>query len=162
NDAYSVDEDATLTVAAPGVLTNDSDLDGDSLTAVLVTGPTHTAGTGGSFTLHADGSFSYHADDHNNTRLNSSHMANDEAFDSPAATLRTTLSSPTRRSSDANDAYSVDEDATLTVAAPGVLTNDSDLDGDSLTAVLVTGPTHTAGTGGSFTLHADGSFSYHA
>ena len=35
-DSYSVDEDATLTVAAPGVLGNDTDVDGDALTAVLV------------------------------------------------------------------------------------------------------------------------------
>ena len=34
-------EDTVLTVAAPGVLGNDSDPDGDPLTAVLVTGPSH-------------------------------------------------------------------------------------------------------------------------
>jgi hypothetical protein len=39
NDAYSVDEDNTLTVAAPGVLGNDSDPDDDTLTAVLVSEP---------------------------------------------------------------------------------------------------------------------------
>jgi VCBS repeat-containing protein len=43
-----------LTVATPGVLGNDSDPDGDPLTAVLVTGPSH-----GSLTLNANGSFSY-------------------------------------------------------------------------------------------------------
>ena len=43
-----------LTVPAPGVLGNDSDPDGDPLTAVLVTGPSH-----GSLTLNANGSFSY-------------------------------------------------------------------------------------------------------
>jgi VCBS repeat-containing protein len=41
-------------VAAPGVLGNDSDPDGDPLTAVLVAGPSH-----GSLTLNANGSFSY-------------------------------------------------------------------------------------------------------
>ena len=42
--------------------------------------------------------------------------------------------------------------------APGVLGNDNDLDNpvSSLTAMLVTGPTNAA----SFTLNADGSFSY--
>ena len=40
--------------AAIGVLSNDSDPDGDTLTAALVSGPTY-----GSFLLHADGSFNY-------------------------------------------------------------------------------------------------------
>jgi PKD repeat protein len=36
DDAYATDEDVTLSVAAPGVLANDSDADGDPLTAVLM------------------------------------------------------------------------------------------------------------------------------
>lgn len=55
DDTYSTDEDTTLSVAAPGVLGNDSDPDGDALTAVLVSGPSSAA----SFTLNADGSFEY-------------------------------------------------------------------------------------------------------
>ena len=54
NDAYTLNENTTLTVAGPGVLGNDSDPDGDALTAVLVTPPAH-----GTVTLNADGSFSY-------------------------------------------------------------------------------------------------------
>jgi hypothetical protein len=55
--------------------------------------------------------------------------------------------------------YSVDEDGTLTVlAAQGVLANDTDADSDPLTAVLVTGP--AAGATASFTLNADGSFTF--
>src|SRR5207248_1125820 len=54
NDSYATNEDTTLTVAAPGVLANDSDADGDPLTAVLVSGPSH-----GTLTLASDGSFSY-------------------------------------------------------------------------------------------------------
>jgi VCBS repeat-containing protein len=53
-DAYTTAEDTALTAAAPGVLGNDADPDGDPLTAVLVTGPSH-----GSLTLNANGSFSY-------------------------------------------------------------------------------------------------------
>src|SRR5262249_55247264 len=41
-------------VAAPGVLGNDSDVDGDALRAALVSGPAH-----GALTLNADGSFTY-------------------------------------------------------------------------------------------------------
>ena len=40
-DNYTTAEDITLTVSAPGVLTNDTDGDGDTLTAVKVTNPSH-------------------------------------------------------------------------------------------------------------------------
>jgi hypothetical protein len=53
-DAYATDEDVTLTKAAPGVLANDADPNGDPLTAELVTGPAH-----GSLTLAPNGSFEY-------------------------------------------------------------------------------------------------------
>jgi len=42
------------------VLANDTDIDGGSLTAVLVTGPTH-----GTLTLQPDGSFVYDPDANN-------------------------------------------------------------------------------------------------
>ncbi|GAB4281467.1 MAG: hypothetical protein Kow0092_36770 [Deferrisomatales bacterium] len=53
-DFYTVIEDGALTVAAPGVLANDSDPDGDGLEARLVT----DAGRG-TLTLNSDGSFAY-------------------------------------------------------------------------------------------------------
>lgn len=54
NDAYSVDEDTTLNVVAPGVLDNNTDADGDSLTAIEVSSPSN-----GTLTLNANGSFTY-------------------------------------------------------------------------------------------------------
>ncbi len=57
NDAYSILEDATLTVtpATQGVLANDTDADlGDRLTAQLVSGPAH-----GTLQFHTDGTFIY-------------------------------------------------------------------------------------------------------
>jgi hypothetical protein len=54
--AYATDEDAPLSIAAPGVLTNDTDPDvSDTLTAVLDSGPSNAD----SFALNADGSFNY-------------------------------------------------------------------------------------------------------
>ncbi|SKB48751.1 gliding motility-associated C-terminal domain-containing protein [Sphingobacterium nematocida] len=54
NDSYIINEDVTLTVPAPGILANDTDVDSNTLTAVLVTGPTN-----GTLTLNANGSFAY-------------------------------------------------------------------------------------------------------
>jgi hypothetical protein len=51
NDTYSMAQNTTLNVAAPGVLANDS---GASLTATVVSQPTQ-----GTLTLNSDGSFSY-------------------------------------------------------------------------------------------------------
>ncbi|RMH70606.1 MAG: T9SS C-terminal target domain-containing protein, partial [Gemmatimonadetes bacterium] len=57
NDAYTADEDVLLSVAAPGVLSNDSDDNGDVLTAQLVSDVSH-----GTLTLNDDGSFTYQGD----------------------------------------------------------------------------------------------------
>ncbi|MCK7476763.1 MAG: cadherin-like domain-containing protein [Candidatus Moduliflexus flocculans] len=53
NDAYAANEGTMLGIAAPGVLANDTDADGDPLTASLV-GPAN-----GVLALNADGSFNY-------------------------------------------------------------------------------------------------------
>jgi hypothetical protein len=54
NDSYSVAAGSVLSVSAPGVLGNDSDADGDRITAALVTGPSQ-----GTLTLNPTGSFTY-------------------------------------------------------------------------------------------------------
>jgi uncharacterized delta-60 repeat protein len=54
NDSYTTPENAPLTVAAPGVLANDTDANGDTLSAFLVSGVSH-----GTLTLNANGGFSY-------------------------------------------------------------------------------------------------------
>ncbi|MBE3136023.1 MAG: tandem-95 repeat protein [Thermoplasmata archaeon] len=53
-DSYSTNEDTTLTIAAPGVLGNDNDPDGDTLTAVKVSNTTH-----GTVSLNSNGGFTY-------------------------------------------------------------------------------------------------------
>ena len=51
---YSTDENAVLNQAAPGVLGNATDIDGNPLTAILVSDVSH-----GTLVLNADGSFTY-------------------------------------------------------------------------------------------------------
>src|SRR5206468_4531191 len=54
NDSYTNAEDTVLSIPLPGVLGNDTDVDGDTLTAVLASNPTH-----GTLMLNPNGSFIY-------------------------------------------------------------------------------------------------------
>ena len=51
---FSIDEDNTLTVSAPGILGNDTDVEASMLTSILV-----STTTNGVVTLNPDGSFTY-------------------------------------------------------------------------------------------------------
>ena len=54
DDVYTAAAGQPLAISAPGVLGNDTDPNGDPLTAILVTGVSH-----GTLTLNANGSFTY-------------------------------------------------------------------------------------------------------
>jgi VCBS repeat-containing protein len=152
-DGYAVNEGDTLVVPAPGVLGNDTDSDSPSLTAVLVSGPAHAS----SFALNADGSFTYVHNGGEATTDSFTYKANDGTLDSNVVTVTITIN-PVNDApvAVADGPYNVVAGQTLNVPAPGVLGNDTDVDSPLLTAVLVTGPSNAT----SFTLNADGSFSY--
>src|SRR5206468_3052648 len=156
DDSYTTPEDTTLTVLAPGVLANDGDVDGDPLTAIAVSNPTH-----GSLTLNNDGSFTYIPALNYNGPDSFTYKANDGQADSPTnATVSITVTPVndppgTSGAVVADDSYTTPEDTTLTVLAPGVLANDGDVDGDPLTS-----PFATLFRSGSLTLNSDGSFTY--
>src|SRR6266850_1176965 len=86
DDSYTTPEDTTLTVNATGVLANDSDVDGDPLNAVLVSGPTH-----GTLTLNSDGSFSYTPALNYNGPDSFTYKANDGQADSAPAMVSITV-----------------------------------------------------------------------
>jgi VCBS repeat-containing protein len=247
DDVYAATEDGVLTVPAPGILGNDTDVDGDTLTAILASGPAH-----GSLILNANGSFTYTPSPNYNGTDSFTYRASDGTAQSAVATVRIEIEAVNDAPVAVNDAvsttedgavtfsvlandsdvdgaleltsfavviqpshgtiqmvdpatillrytpssdfhgtdtftysicdllgacdtavvivtvlavndgpvaladsYSVNEDTALTVTAPGVLANDSDADGGTLTAVLIAGPAH-----GSLTFNADGSFLY--
>jgi VCBS repeat-containing protein len=127
-DTVSGNED---TVIVGNVLSNDSDVDGDTLTANLVSGPAH-----GSLTLDADGSFSYTPDADWNGTDNFTYTANDGALDSNVATMTLTVNP-------VNDAPSMPSGpvttATENVAYSYTITG-SDVDGDVLSITATTLP----------------------
>lgn len=150
NDSYGTNQDTPLNISAAGVLSNDTDVDGNSLTATNAGTPSH-----GTLTLNADGSFLYTPDAGYVGGDSFTYTANDGTGDSVAATVSITVSDTNDVPVAAANSYATDEDTTLTVTAPGVLANDTDADGDSLTAIVVTGGSH-----GTVTLNSDGSFTY--
>src|SRR5213075_57041 len=127
-DSYSVNEDAPLNVSTPGVLANDTDVDGNVLTAVLVTNPTH-----GTLTLNANGSFDYQPNANFNGSDSFTYRASDGATNSSSATVTITVNPVNDPPAAGNDSYSVNEDTPLNVSTPGVLANDTDVDGNVLT-----------------------------
>ncbi|MFA6135503.1 MAG: Ig-like domain-containing protein, partial [Phycisphaerae bacterium] len=151
-DEYDVDEDGSLVVAADdGVLANDTDVEDDDLTAVLVADASH-----GDLTLNANGSFTYTPDANFNGVDTFTYRPNDGTDDGNVTTVTITVNAINDAPVGVADEYEVDEDGELVVnAGDGVLANDADVEDDELTAVLVDGPEN-----GDLTLNADGSFTY--
>lgn len=83
DDEYTVNEDTVLTVpAVQGLLANDSDSEGDTLTATLVTPPAN-----GQFVLAADGGFTYTPNLNYNGTESFTYVASDGSASSNVATI---------------------------------------------------------------------------
>ena len=150
-DAYeTVEETELIVAAAEGVLVFDVDLDGDTLTAELVTDVTH-----GTLIFAADGSFTYTPNVDFFGEDSFTYRATD-GTNLSAATLVTITVTPVNDAPTAvDDAYTVQEDGLLEIAAPGILENDIEVDLDNMIASLVINVEH-----GSLALLGDGSFTY--
>ncbi len=151
NDSYNVDEDGTLSVPAAGVLDNDIDVDGNTLSAALVSNVAQ-----GTLVLNLDGSFVYTPNADFNGSDSFTYTAGDGFANSGVATVNITVNSVNDVPVAVNDSYSVNEDVTLTVSsAAGVLSNDTDVENNTLTAILVSSTQN-----GSLALNNNGSFVY--
>lgn len=170
-DSYSLTEGTTLTVAAPGVLANDT-----LNTAVLAscgpsTGAEITAlgsafqtANGGSLTLSAGGGFTYTPANAFRGTDTFRYVLRNAGGSSPATVTIVV------RAADAaavDDAYSTAPESSLSVPAPGVLTNDTLAGGRIVSFGATTGNEQSSLTtstatarGGTITLRQDGSFTY--
>ncbi len=173
DDSVTTIINSFLTQASPGVLDNDTDVDGDVLivTSFLINGITYAAGetasiTEGTITITEDGSYSFTP---NQGYLGAVSLINYTISDgvlTSSANLNISVI-PAPEPPVARDDYDTAEiNTTLTVPAPGVLVNDTDANEENqleVTLFLVNGASFNAGqtanfTEGSMTINADGSY----
>src|SRR5205085_2425852 len=109
----------------------------DALTAVLVSGPAH-----GALTLNADGSFVYTPDALYHGADSFTYRASDGTALSGLATVSLSVTPVNHPPVAADDSFTTAEESPLGVSGPGVLGNDSDADGDPLSALLASAPAH--------------------
>ena len=145
DDVATTLEDTPIAIA---VLANDSDVEGDALSVVGVTnGAFGVASTDGNIVTYFPGPDANGTDVLNYTLSDGSGTV--------TGTVSVTIIPVNDPPNAVNDEFSVGEDGVLTVAAPGVLNNDVDVDGDALMVSIATAPAY-----GALLLDADGSFSY--
>ena len=151
-ESYNATEDEVLTVvASDGVLSNASDPEGDPLTAVI-----RQSAANGVVLLQGDGSFTYTPNSDFVGTDSFSFAASDGALTSAEVTISINVAGVNDAPDTVADSYTVNAGETLFVNDfEGVLVNDSDVEGDSLTASISTNP-----QSGSVLLQANGSFSY--
>lgn len=163
DDSYSTAEDTELVVgAAEGLLTNDGE---PGTGKELCVANIDDSGLHGTLAVDRDGSFTYTPSSNYNGSGGGNSFeyqlfevdvdATCEGTPGSTGVVEITVTSVNDAPTAAADSFQALKNATLNIGAPGVLSNDGDIDGDSLTAVKVNNPTH-----GVVVLAADGSFSY--
>ncbi|MEO8376145.1 MAG: Ig-like domain-containing protein [Candidatus Sumerlaeota bacterium] len=157
DDSYEVDENGNLSVFAPGVLSNDTDVDASDMPTVVG----HTDPSNGSLLIQADGSFIYSPDVDFHGPDSFTYSIGDGNFGVDTATVSITVnevvvdpnSPPTL--TDDNVDYTIFQ--SLPQPTGNVLSNDSDPDFDEL---VVTNDGEISGSYGTLTLSSDGSYTY--
>lgn len=153
SDTYRTREDTVLIAPEPqGVLRNDREVDGDQLgNAELVQPAGH-----GRIEFQPDGSFGYTPDVDFNGRDTFRYRVFDRTGLSTEEDVEVLVTPVNDAPVAGEDAYATPLDQPLEIdAAAGLLRNDRDVDGPSLSVSLITPPQH-----GVMTLAPDGSFRY--
>ncbi|GJM28419.1 MAG: hypothetical protein DHS20C17_10540 [Cyclobacteriaceae bacterium] len=154
DDQYVTDINTQLEIEAPGVLSNDTDPNGDTLSIIY---HDSTSIAGGIVDLNPDGSFSYNPPNGFEGDDSFSYVVTDDSGLTDTATVQiSVLMMPTEPVAN-DDAFSTDKNTSLTVDAPGVLANDTDPNQDIIT-VIDYDPTGTKG--GTVVVNPDGSLTF--
>jgi len=134
NDSYSTAEDTILAIGTPGVLGNDTDPNGDPLSAILISTPSN-----GTLTLSASGSFTYTPKPNFNGTDSFTYKANDGLLDSNVATVRIAVTPVNDAPVAVDDSATTSKNVAVTI---NVVANDYDVDGTIAPASvsIVTGP----------------------
>ncbi len=132
DDSYSVAEDTMLTVAAPGVLANDSDPESGALTIAPATPPAH-----GALTLRTDGSFDYTPAANYHGGDSFTYTVSDSGGLTATATVNLTVTPVNDPPQITSQHVSTPEDSAL-----AVILGATDLDGDAVTLSVISAPAH--------------------
>ena len=132
DDSYSVDSGSSLDVTAPGLLANDTDANGDILSAAKVSNPGH-----GDVTVNSNGSFTYTPSSGFAGQDSFTYKANDGSLDSNVATVSLTVNQTNHAPSCSDVSATTNQDAAVDVTP-----DCSDLDGDALAPAIVAQPSH--------------------
>ena len=160
DDAFSTDEDTPSgTIDLVG---NDTDVDGDTLSVQSIAGTTLTPGvaqtiavTNGTVNVSAAGVVTFTPDANYNGPVTFDYVVSDGNGGTDTGTVNGTINPINDDPTAVADAYATNEDTTLNIPASGVLGNDSDIDGDTITVL-----SHTAAANGTVVVNGDGSFTY--
>jgi hypothetical protein len=147
DDGLSLAEDSGPNVLH--VLANDIDVDGDPITITTTTQGAHGAVVnGGTSVTYAPATDFFGTDTF-------SYTVTDGHGGSDTATVQVSVSNVNDQPVAAGDSFLMNQDTTLVVSSPGVLANDTDIDGDTLHAGVVGPVAH-----GTLSLTANGSMTY--
>jgi uncharacterized delta-60 repeat protein len=146
-DAATTSEDESVVI---DLLANDNDPDGDPLAVTALGAAAH-----GTVVNLSGGHVRYTPNANVNGTDAFTYAIGDGQGGSDTTTVTITIAPVNDAPVAAGDSYATTQDITLSVPAPGVLANDTDVDGPGLTAVLAAGAVH-----GTVTLQPNGSFQY--
>ncbi|MDF0599094.1 cadherin-like domain-containing protein, partial [Psychromarinibacter halotolerans] len=107
-DSYVTDEDTSLVILLPGVLANDTDIDGDTLSSDVATGPSN-----GTLSLNPDGSFTYTPDADFTGTDSFTYLVDDGNGGTDTATVSLTVNAVNDDPVAVADSYVTDEDTSL-------------------------------------------------